>query len=204
MELLPEKIKKKLTENGQLENRDKDHAPVVKLFLPGTACTWLLSELDYNDPDIAFGLCDLGMGFPELGSVRISELMSVKAGGIFGIERDTSFEAIYPMSVYSYAANAADMIITDSRPLTIAAQALKKKSYQNKNMIIRPPVMAALFIVISARCNGRAARKSNHRIPVPVQYYHQCVICRPAVRRLLPRSLCCSNSNQFPAWSLVR
>jgi len=36
------------------------------------AATWLLTELDSEDPDIAFGLCDLGMQCPELGSVRIS------------------------------------------------------------------------------------------------------------------------------------
>lgn len=127
MELLPEKIKRKLIENGQPENRDKDHAPVVKLFLPGTGCTWILSELDYEDPDIAFGLCDLGMGFPKLGTVRVSELQSVKAGGIFSVERDLYFEAEYPMSVYAFAASAADMITTDHSPLQIAAQTLKKE-----------------------------------------------------------------------------
>ncbi|WP_118973803.1 DUF2958 domain-containing protein [Taibaiella koreensis] len=127
MMLLTEEHRKKLNENGQPENRDKDHAPVVKLFLPGTGCTWLLSELDYEDPDIAFGLCDLGMGFPELGTVRVSELQSVKAGGIFSVERDLYFEAEYPMSVYAFAANAADMIVTEDSPLQIAAQELKKE-----------------------------------------------------------------------------
>lgn len=127
MELLTEELKNKLIENGQPENRDKDHAPVVKLFLPGTGCTWLLSELDYEDVDIAFGLCDLGMGFPELGTVRVSELQSVKARGIFSVERDLYFEAEYPMSVYAFAASAADMITTDRLPLQIAAQALKKE-----------------------------------------------------------------------------
>jgi hypothetical protein len=34
-----------------------------------------------EDPDIAFGLCDLGLGFPELGTVRISELQ-VLAGPV--------------------------------------------------------------------------------------------------------------------------
>lgn len=127
MKLFTEEQRQKLLHNGQLDNRDKDHAPVVKLFLPGTGCTWLLSELDYEDPDIAFGLCDLGMGFPELGNVRISELQSVKAAGIFSMERDLYFEAEYPMSVYAFAANAADMIVTDDLPLQIAAQALKKE-----------------------------------------------------------------------------
>jgi hypothetical protein len=39
---------------------------VVKLFYQWRAATWLLSELDTEDPNIAFGLCDLGMGFHRL------------------------------------------------------------------------------------------------------------------------------------------
>jgi hypothetical protein len=41
----------------------EDYQPAVKLFCPWGAGTWLLTELDPEDPDIAFGLCDLGMGF---------------------------------------------------------------------------------------------------------------------------------------------
>ncbi|EHM53476.1 DUF2958 domain-containing protein, partial [Cardiobacterium valvarum] len=44
-----------------------DPMPVVHLAVPGHEHHWLLSEID--DDDIAFGLCDLGMGFPELGYV---------------------------------------------------------------------------------------------------------------------------------------
>lgn len=128
MILLTDKIKTKLIENGQPENRDKDHAPVVKLFLPGTGFTWLLSELDYEDPDIAFGLCDLGMGFPELGSVRISELESLTVmNGIFGVERDLHFEAEYPMSVYAFAANRNDLITEDTIALRHADEILKRE-----------------------------------------------------------------------------
>ena len=68
-----------------------DPKPVVKLFTPDGAWTWLLSELDPQDPDIAFGLCDLGMGFPELGSVRISELENVR--GALGLPVDAAAKA---------------------------------------------------------------------------------------------------------------
>ncbi len=46
---------------------DRDHFPVVKLFTPDAAATWLISEADPDDPDRLFGLCDLGLGYPELG-----------------------------------------------------------------------------------------------------------------------------------------
>ena len=36
---------------------DLDPYPVLKLFTPDGAATWLLTELDPDDPDIAFGLC---------------------------------------------------------------------------------------------------------------------------------------------------
>ena len=45
------------------EQPDIDFKPVVKLFTPDAQCTWLLTELG-ND-DIAYGLCDLGMGIPD-------------------------------------------------------------------------------------------------------------------------------------------
>lgn len=55
-----------------------DFEPVVKLFQPDGAATWLLTEADPDDPDIAFGLCDLGFGCPELGTVRLSEPEAVR------------------------------------------------------------------------------------------------------------------------------
>jgi hypothetical protein len=78
-----------------------DPEPVVKLFTPDGAATWLLTELDPDDPDIAFGLCDLGMGFPELGSVRISEIASVRGALGLPVERDFYFEPDKPLSAYA-------------------------------------------------------------------------------------------------------
>ena len=78
-----------------------DHWPVVKLFTPDAECTWLLSELDPEDPDLAFGLCDLGLGCAELGSVRVSEIESIR--GVLGLkpERDRFF--IPAQSLVAYA-----------------------------------------------------------------------------------------------------
>jgi hypothetical protein len=89
---------------------DFDPKPVVKLFTPDGACAWLLSELDPEDPDIAFGLCDLGMGFPELGSVRISELESVRGPLGLSVERDCSFAPNKTLSQYADAAARAGAI----------------------------------------------------------------------------------------------
>jgi hypothetical protein len=53
-----------------------DFEPVVKLFTPDAQCTWLLTEIDADG--VAFGLCDLGMGEPELGYVSLIELRTVR------------------------------------------------------------------------------------------------------------------------------
>jgi len=84
-----------------------DHRPVVKLFDPAGAGTWLLTELE---GDIAFGLCDLGHGSPELGSVSITELEAVQGPLGIGIERDRYFEAEMTISQYAEAARASGSI----------------------------------------------------------------------------------------------
>lgn len=103
----------KMLDNGIQSQIDLDgnHWPVVKLFTPDAGCTWLLSELDPEDPDIAFGLCDLGLGFPELGYVRISEIARLRGNFGLPVERDRSFKATKSLLEYSKDAHKAERII---------------------------------------------------------------------------------------------
>ena len=80
MILITETLRAQLLVNGQqsLDNDDFDPPPVVKLFTPDASATWLLTEIDPDDHDHAFGLCDLGQGFPELGYVSLAELQSAR------------------------------------------------------------------------------------------------------------------------------
>jgi hypothetical protein len=55
-----------------------DNSLVVKLFTSEGTATWLISELDPDDPDRLFGLCDLGLGSPELGYVSLAELKTIR------------------------------------------------------------------------------------------------------------------------------
>jgi len=124
MKLLTKSIHDQLLRNGQI-NAERSLAgedtinfpPVVKLFTPDAACTWLLTELDPDDPDIAFGLCDLGMGCPELGSVRISELERVRGRLGLPVERDRHFQARDTLMIYARAAWKADCITEDPKAL---------------------------------------------------------------------------------------
>ena len=70
MKLLTKVIEKQLIENHNtninMEDGFIDFKPVVKFF-GGSSCTWLITEYD-KENELFFGLCDLGAGFPELGS----------------------------------------------------------------------------------------------------------------------------------------
>ena len=118
MELFTKEQREQLLKNGQLENRDKDPPPVVHLTLPGTNCEWLLSELDPENPTIAFGLCDLGMGFPEMGYVDLEELQSLRVGPFgFSVFCNPLFEGKYPLSVYWRASKVRSCITRDDKLL---------------------------------------------------------------------------------------
>lgn len=95
-----------------LENsRREDAWPVVKLFTPDGSATWLLSEIDPEDEDIAFGLCDLGMGFPELGYVSLAELRTVRGKLGLPVERDLHFKPIKSLVEYADAASKVGRIL---------------------------------------------------------------------------------------------
>lgn len=101
-----------LLENGTnaAGGADSDPYPVVRLFAPDGASIWLLSELNPDEPDLAYGLCDLGDGSPELGYVSLSELAARK--GPLGLppERDMLFRATMPLSAYARLAAAEGRI----------------------------------------------------------------------------------------------
>ncbi len=86
-------IGQKLLANGARFTADQafDPIPVVRLFAPDANTTWLLTEIDPDIPDIAFGLYDLGLGSPELGSVRLSEIESLRGPLGLQVERDAYY-----------------------------------------------------------------------------------------------------------------
>jgi hypothetical protein len=89
-----------------------DFYPVVKLFTPDANATWLLTELDPDDQDLAFGLCDCGLGEPELGYVRISELETVRGRFRLPVERDEHFLADRHLADYAELARDYRRIVT--------------------------------------------------------------------------------------------
>ncbi|MFD1105409.1 MULTISPECIES: DUF2958 domain-containing protein [Sphingomonadaceae] len=89
---------------------EPDPVPVVKLFNPLGAATWLATELDEDD-DTLFGLADLGFGCPELGYFSLSEIASLRLPFGLGIERDIGFSTTVRLSVWADTARRVGSIL---------------------------------------------------------------------------------------------
>ncbi|MEL1262871.1 DUF2958 domain-containing protein [Pseudoxanthomonas putridarboris] len=109
MNLISSQLRARLLANGARTANDEDHDPypVVRLFVVDGPASWLLTELDPDDPDLAYGLCDLGLGTPTLDYVRLSDLASVAGDQI---RCDIDFAARQPLSIYLREARDAGAI----------------------------------------------------------------------------------------------
>lgn len=105
-------IRKKLIANfrdNQSVETQQDHQPVVKIFTPDAQATWLFSELD-PALDQLFGLCDLGIGYPELGYVDLQELTTLRGCLGLPVERDLHFKAKGTLDYYAALARKSGCI----------------------------------------------------------------------------------------------
>ena len=88
-----------------------DPLPVVRLFTPDAHATWLLTSLDPVDGDTAYGLIDLGISLPELGTVKLSDLASIVGPRQQPVMRDRYFQAMRPLSEYLRLAQENDSVV---------------------------------------------------------------------------------------------
>lgn len=79
---------------------EPDPRPVLKLFNPVGAATWIATELA-EDGDTLFGLADLGFGCPELGYFSLREISEVRLPFGLSIERDFHFASDQPLSAWA-------------------------------------------------------------------------------------------------------
>ena len=80
--------------------RSIDPMPVVRLFTPDAHATWLLAALDPTDGDTAYGLIDLGIGMPALGTVKLSDLAAIVGPCKRPVMRDSYFQPARQLSEY--------------------------------------------------------------------------------------------------------
>lgn len=67
-----------------------DPEPVVKAFSPDASATWLIAAMD-PDQHTGFGVCDLGLGFVEVGEIDMAELRALRGRLGLPVERDRWF-----------------------------------------------------------------------------------------------------------------
>jgi hypothetical protein len=108
MSLLPPEMRAALRAQYQSDATDK--RPLVKLFHPLSAATWLASELD-ADGDTLFGLADLGFGCPELGYFSLAEIEALRLPFGLRIERDLHFSTTVTLSDWAAWARKAGSIL---------------------------------------------------------------------------------------------
>tara|TARA_Y100000114_G_scaffold81654_1_gene75308 strand:- start:1692 stop:2015 length:324 start_codon:yes stop_codon:yes gene_type:complete len=90
MKIFTQQQKKKLNSNS----KKHDGIAYVKLFNPSGGQTWYISETEnHEDTLIGYGLADLGLGFPEIGTFNLDEITEMKYPP-FGlkVERDKWFK----------------------------------------------------------------------------------------------------------------
>ena len=123
MELVTDELRQELLNNWNSE--DQDLQPVLKIFSPIGASTWIIASMNPNDNDTMYGLCDLGMGSPELGYVPLSELQEIRvpfmAGVEMELERDLYFEPKHSLATYVDAARLNEGITEDPQLLNAAS-----------------------------------------------------------------------------------
>jgi hypothetical protein len=111
MTLIPDTVLAALRANAAATAARPHHdpVPVVKLFNPVGAATWLATEL--LDDGTLFGLADLGFGCPELGYFSLVEIGALRLPFGLRIERDSDFSSTVPLSLWADLARREGSII---------------------------------------------------------------------------------------------
>lgn len=183
MILLPHDLRAQLLANGA--DHGPDHAPLLKLFNPCGAATWLASEL-YEDGDTLFGLADLGFGCPEMGCFSLTEIASVRLALGLRIERDLYFTGHFPLTVYAEAARIAGTI-TEAEPLLASVHRARELARDTSgNPEFRP-----------IRANSRAGLFP--RLPGCTR-----PLCKIDGCSRSPQGVQCYGTRKYRAWQAVR
>lgn len=98
-------------ETARQTGAEFDPMPVVKWFTPDAGATWLVAAVDPSQR-IAFGVCDLGLGFVEIGEIDMSELRALRGRLGLPVERDRWFRPDKPLSGYRCGGHIIGRLVT--------------------------------------------------------------------------------------------
>lgn len=122
--LIPLHVFHKLMENhwAAFYLEEYEHMPVIKLFSENVNCTWILSDINHENQNMAYGLVDSGDGFPRMEDVEISYLENIE-----DVKMDESFNPLYTIYTYEEAAKMCGKITEDDSDLRKAKLLLLQK-----------------------------------------------------------------------------
>jgi len=86
MKLITKAIEAKLEKAGYYGK-----TAIMKLFNPYGGQTWIVTGRDPDEPDMLYGVVDLGMGCVEAGPFYLPELLEAQSPFRFKLERDMYF-----------------------------------------------------------------------------------------------------------------
>ncbi len=101
----------RLLEAGAKALDDEAIIPIARLFQPDGPGVWLVGELDPGNTGIAYGLADIGVGVPELGSFDLAELAMLRGALNLSVERDLAFVPRATLAELGRWATAAGRIV---------------------------------------------------------------------------------------------
>lgn len=103
--------RERLIAAGRLQADDDAIVPLARLFQPDGPGVWLVGELDPDDPDRAYGLADMGVGTPEMGTFSLSEIADLRGALNLPVERDVAFSPHATLAEIGRWATAAGRIV---------------------------------------------------------------------------------------------
>lgn len=101
-----------LLQNGQEENHGKNHVPVAYLRVRNLGYRFLITEIDPQTPEKAYGLCDYDTDM-KIDFVNLKDLAVIAKQNGESILARNDFEGKYPLAVYDMVASNVGSIITD-------------------------------------------------------------------------------------------
>lgn len=101
----------RLTDAARMGLADEAITPLVRLFQPDGPGVWLIGEIDPADPDLAYGLADIGVGAPELGTFSLDEIATLRGALNLAVERDAGFAPGVDLATLARSGSAAGRIV---------------------------------------------------------------------------------------------
>lgn len=117
MTLIPKLILQQLNDNGRRQRSVRgtalqiDFFPVIRLFTPDADAVWLITEQDPDQPEIFYGISDLGVGRPDTAPIPLGDLHRMRGRHGLPVERDHFWTPAAPLSAYVKAAIEAGRIV---------------------------------------------------------------------------------------------